>query len=233
MNDKLRQVEQLLASCTSSQRKAIFQMLRKEFPIHPIEVELNTEAEIILEAFARDKTGLTFRMMRGVIAQSAFEIEVIQKLLNWRDETPPGDLPYDFRLADEIGAVSVQVKLQRSKEFRPMFANEGYRRFPSNMYVVETQKTRGGTDPVTGEGTRSYRFGEFDILAVAMQPSTQDWSKYMYTVGRWLIPDDKDSGKILKFQPIPMSPNQDWTDAFETCISWFRSGESKTISASA
>lgn len=233
MNDKLRQVEQLLASCTSSQRKAIFQMLRKEFPIHPIEVELNTEAEIILEAFARDKTGLTFRMMRGVIAQSAFEIEIIQKLLNWRDETPQGDLPYDFRLADDIGSVSIQVKLQRSKEFRPMLANEGYRRFSSNMYVVETQKTRGGTDPVTGEGTRSYRFNEFDILAVAMQPSTQDWSKYMYTVGRWLIPDDRDPGKILKFQPIPMAPNQDWTDDFETCINWFRSGGNKTISASA
>lgn len=49
MNDKLSQIEKLLASCTSSQRKSIFQMLRKEFPIHPIEVELNTEAERAFE----------------------------------------------------------------------------------------------------------------------------------------------------------------------------------------
>ena len=65
-----------------------------------------------------------------------------------------------------------------------------------------------------------------------MQPSTQDWSKYMYTVGRCLISDDRESGKILKFQPIPMTPNEDWTDDFETCIDWFRSEGNKTISAS-
>jgi hypothetical protein len=229
MTDLIHQIEQLLAICTSEQRRAVFQMLRKEFPIHPIETDLNTEAEIILEAFARDKTGLTFRMMRGIIAQAAFEIEVVQKLEHWQDDTPPGDLPYDFRLVDNYGSVMVQVKLQRSKEFRPMYANEAYRRFSSDLYVVETQKTRGGIDPVTGEGTRSYRFNEFDILAVAMHPSTNDWSKYMYTVCRWLIPDDNDQGKLLKFQPVSMVPNDDWTDDFEMCVGWVRSNLSKTI----
>lgn len=229
MTDPIHQIEQLLATCTPEQRHAIFQILRREFPIHPIEAKLNTEAEIILEAFARDQTGLTFRMMRGVIAQAAFEIEVVQKLDDWQDDTPPGDLPYDFRLVDSYSSVRVQVKLQRSKEFRPMYANEAYRRFSPDMYVVETQKTRGGVDPVTGEGTRSYRFNEFNILAVAMHPSTSDWHKYMYTVCRWLIPDSNDQGKILKFQPVSMHPDDDWTDDFESCVRWLRSGVSKTI----
>jgi excisionase family DNA binding protein len=231
MTDQINQIEQLLAACTAEQRLAIFQLLRQEFPIHPIETDLNTEAEIILEAFARDKTGLTFRMMRGVIAQAAFEIEVVQNLTGWQDITPTGDLPYDFMLADIAGAVKVQVKLQRSKEFRPMYANEAYRRFPADMYVVETQKTRGGTDVVTGKSTRSYRFNEFDIIAVAMQPSKLDWRSYMYTVGNWLIPDTNDRGKILKFQPVSMISNDDWTDDFQTCISWLRSGISKTINS--
>lgn len=229
MTDPIQQIEQLLAACTVEQRRAVFRLLRQEFPIHPIEADLNTEAEIILEAFARNKTGLTFRMMRGVIAQAAFEIEVIQNLADWEDITPTGDLSYDFMLAGISGAVKIQVKLQRSKEFRPMYANEAYRRFSKNMYVVETQKTRGGTNLLTGESTRSYRFNEFDILAVAMQPSTLNWGLYMYTVGNWLIPDGRDRSKILKFQPVSMTPNDDWTDDFETCVSWFRSDISKTI----
>lgn len=231
MTDQVKQIEQLLAACTAEQRQLIFRLLRQEFPIHPIEAELSTEAEIILEAFARDKTGLTFRMMRGVIAQAAFEIEVVQNLIGWQNITPTGDLPFDFMLADSVGAVKIQVKLQRSKECRPMNANEAYRRFPADMYVVETQKTRGGKDSVTGESTRSYRFNEFDIIAVAMQPSKLDWRSYMYTVGNWLIPNDNDRGKILKFQPVSMVPNDDWTDDFEMCVSWFRSGISKTINS--
>lgn len=165
------------------------------------------------------------------IAQAAFELEVVQNLIGWQNITPTGDLPFDFMLADSIGAVKIQVKLQRSKEFRPMNANEAYRRFPADMYVVETQKTRGGKDSVTGESTRSYRFNEFDIIAVAMQPSKLDWRSYMYTVGNWLIPNDNDRGKILKFQPVSIVPNDDWTDDFEMCVSWLRSGISKTINS--
>lgn len=40
------------------------------------------------------------------------------------------------------------------------------------MYVVETPRTRGGKDLTSGEDTRPYRYGEFDILAVSMHPST-------------------------------------------------------------
>ena len=33
---------------------------------------------------------------------------------------------------------------------------------------------------MTGLATRPYRFGEFDILAVSMHPSTNDWNRFMY-----------------------------------------------------
>lgn len=69
MSNPIEHILQLLQNCTTEQRRAVFEHLRKEFHIHPLEERLNTEAEVILEAIARDDTGLTFRMMRGVIAE--------------------------------------------------------------------------------------------------------------------------------------------------------------------
>lgn len=181
MNQKIAQIRRLLNRCTFEQRREIFEYLRKEFRIHPIEADLNTQAEIILEAISRDRSGLTFRMMRGVIAEAAFEIEVVKKLSGWIDTTPAGDLPYDFRLEDPYGPVRVQVKLQRSKQFKPVYACQARKQWSPDMYVVEMWKTRKGVDLATGEPTRFYKLGEFDILAVSMQPSTNDWSTYMYT----------------------------------------------------
>jgi hypothetical protein len=91
------QIKRLLSLCSPAQRQEIFRYLREEFPIHPLEVELNTEAEIILEAIQRSGE-LTLRMIRGVIAEASFEIEVVKHLEGWRNVTPPGDLPYDFLL---------------------------------------------------------------------------------------------------------------------------------------
>lgn len=229
MTSQVEQILQLLQSCTTEQRRTVFEYLRKEFHIHSLEERLNTEAEIILEAIARDDTGLTFRMMRGVIAEAAFEIAVVEKLEGWNDTTPDGDLAYDFRLEDDEGPVRVQVKLQRSKAGKPMRANQGYRDLSSEKYVVETQRTRGGKDPVTGEDTRPYRFGEFDILAVAMQPFTNDWNKFMYSVANWLLPRPNDETKLLKFQPVAIESNDDWTDDFEECVRWLRSGKERRI----
>ncbi len=116
------EIKRLLHLCSRAQRLEIFHYLRQEFPIHPLEAHLNTEAEVILEAIQR-AAGLTLRMIRGVISEAAFRVEVVQRLRGWRDTTPPGDLPYDFRLEDNKGAVRVQVKLQRSRAGSPMPAN--------------------------------------------------------------------------------------------------------------
>ena len=145
------------------------------------------------------------------------------------DNTPGGNHPYDFRLTDDHGAIRVQVKMQRQKSHRPMMASEGSRFLPPDMYVVETQKTRRGSHPTTGEDTRPYKFDEFDILAVALHPSTGDWSRYLYMVNSWLVPRSDDTNLMFKYQPVPKQANENWTDSFLTCVSWFRSGQSRRL----
>ena len=221
------QIKHLLSLCSPTQRQEIFRHLREEFHIHPLEAELNTEAEIILEAIQRSG-GLTLRMIRGVIAEAAFRIHVVERLAGWTDRTPPGDLPYDFLLDDGKGAVRVQVKLQRSVARRPMKAKEAYRFLPADMYVVETQRTRGGSNKI-GSSTRPYRFGEFDLLAVALYPSTRTWDTFMYTVAEWLLPGQTNPSEILKFQPVATTPDNGWTDDFSTAVKWWRSGTKRKI----
>jgi excisionase family DNA binding protein len=225
---ELDRILKALASCSPETRQEVFQRLKAEFPIHPLESKLGAPAEVILEAI--DRAGpLTLRGIRGVLAESAFEISVVKRLMEWESLPTPSDPPYDYLLDDGHGAIKVQVKLQRKRAGRPMMANEGYRRLSSQMFVVETQRTRGGKDLKTGEDTRPYRFGEFDILVVATEPSTQRWDTFLYTVSRRLIPIPDYPHLLLKFQPVPGAPNEDWTDSFERCVGWFRSGLNKTI----
>lgn len=224
----LDDVRYILGQCTDEQRIQVLRELRAKYAVHPLETKLNTTAEVILDAIDRS-SDLTQRGVRGVIAESAFKINVLSRLAKWKDTTPAGDIPFDYRLEDGKGAVTVQVKMQRQKAHRPMIANEAYTRFPANMHVVETQRTRGGKDASTGEDTRPYSFGEFDILAVSLHPSTNNWSNFRYTVSRWLLPKEDDASRILKFQPVPISAGDGWTDDFEEVVTWHRSGEVRKI----
>ncbi|HRK22769.1 MAG TPA: hypothetical protein PLX06_13220 [Fimbriimonadaceae bacterium] len=226
---RLDEIYSLLDQCSPEERLQVFKRLRRQLHIHPFEQTLNTTAEIILEAISK-APDLTVRGVRGIIAEAAFVVDVVGPLLTqgWRDVTPKGDVPFDSVLEDSVGPVRVQVKMQRRKDHRPMMANEGYRRLRSDLFVTETQRTRGGKGS-DGASTRPYRFGEFDILAVSLHPSTNNWSDFVYTVGSWLIPDPKDSSCMLKFQPVSATPNGDWTKDFLECVRWFRSGEKKTI----
>jgi hypothetical protein len=229
----IEQIKHLLSLCDPEQRDEVFRQLRQEFSIHPLEEELHAKAEIILEAIRR-AGALTLRMIRGVIAEAAFGVEVVERLNKWQSLPLSGDPAYDFLLKDRKGAVRVQVKLQRSKKGSPWLAHQArksFRALPVDMYVVETQKTRGGKKKTTGTATRPYRFGEFDVLAVALYPSTKRWDTFMYTVADWLIPDPIDRTLIFKYQPVASAVNQDWTDSFQTVIKWFRSGDKKTIRA--
>jgi hypothetical protein len=104
------------------------------------------------------------------------------------------------------------------------------------LYVVEVQKTRSGEVTVleTLPGTetqlkavksltvktRPYRFGDFDILAVKMHPSSGNWADGRYTLGRWLLPRQKDATLVEIFQPVAARPNDVWTDDLETCLRW-------------
>ena len=226
---EVEQIKELLAKCSRQQRQEIFQFLRKEFGIHPLEAELNVQAEVILEAIHKS-SDLTFRGIRGVIAEAAFEVNIASKLTGFEVVPVKGDMAYDCLLRDANGDIRIQVKMQRLKDHRPMMAKEAFQYLPADKYVVETQRTRGGRDHATGKSTRPYRFGEFDILAVSFHPSTKDSNRFLYTAERWLISSPDEPECLLKFQPVPVHPNSDWTDDLPTCISWFRSATRKTIS---
>lgn len=222
-------IKKQLKECSEQEQRLIFDYLRQRFPIHPIEKQLNTSAEVILEAIAR-ASDLTLRGIRGIIAEAAFKQNVVNKLSGWADKTPPGDSPYDFFLAKGKSQVRIQVKMQRLKSQRPMLASEGYRSLSQDKYVVETQRTRGGKDKATNTDTRPYRFGEFDILAVSLHPSTGNWNDFLFTVADWLLPRDDNNKLLLKFQPVPKAANSEWTDDLVECIEWFREGRMHRIS---
>jgi hypothetical protein len=92
--------------------------------------------------------------------------------------------------------------------------------------VVETQRSRVGRNS-QGEDTRPYRFGEFDILGVSMEPVSRDWSTFRFTLGRWLIPRAANPLWIAIYQPVSLTPDDDWTDSLAQCIEWLESGVEK------
>lgn len=229
----LKKINALLDRCSQDERREMLRILRQEFPIHDLERKLNVSAEVILEAIDRS-ADLTLRGVRGVIAEAAFKEYIVVPMAerSWKDIPIVGNPSYDFLVETPLAQkVKIQVKMQRMKNKQPMRAVEANKKLfggASEMWVVETQKTRGGKDSDGGD-TRPYRFGEFDILAVSLHPSTNEWNKFSYTVANWLIPDPTDTAKIFKFQPVAMDVNNDWTDQLETCVEWFQSGAKKTI----
>jgi hypothetical protein len=224
------EVMRLMKNLSTAEQQAVFSELRQRIPIHEMEKTLMAPAETILEAIARS-SDLTVRGIEGIIAEASFSVEVVPGLKGWKSLPIYGDKPFDELLDDGNGpSVRVQVKMQRRKERRPLMASEVLkkRRWPSNYFVVETQKTRAGKGE-DGEDTRPYRFGSFDILAVSLGASTGKWSAFLYTVDRWLLPSDADASRILTYQPVPPGPNDVWTHDFLTCVEWLRSGREATV----
>jgi hypothetical protein len=231
MSESLENVRHLVDQCSDEERAALLDYLKARLPQHPLEKEWGVGAEVILSAIARS-SDLTKRGVRGIIAEAVFERNVLAGLKDWEGVGFVDDRPYDFLIrakGKEAREVRIQVKLQRMLKQQPMRASEANRHYPKDMYVVEVQKTRGGFDPQTNEDTRPYRFGEFDILAVNMQPSTRDWNRFLFTVGSWLIPRSPDTALIEIFQPVASAPNDVWTDRLETCIQWLVAGERKKV----
>lgn len=214
-------IRQLLAQCSPEEQAELFHELRTRHAIHEFEAVIGAPAEMILEAVHRAPE-LTRRMLRGVIADAAFRQFVVRALgkAGWRDVTPVGNFAYDYKLEDSVGEVTVQVKLQRSERGAPVVKPSERFGFGEQVHIVETQKTRTGTDGQDNQ-TRPYRYGEFDILAVSMQPSTSAWDRYLYTVGRWLVPGQRE-GEMATLQPVAMSPNEFWTVDFATAVQWLR-----------
>jgi hypothetical protein len=211
---EVEEIRSLLAKCSVEQRLEVFEMLRYTIAIHPFEAAMNAKAEIILEALARAPQ-LTLIGIRGVIGEATFAIEVAGRIAGWRDVTPAGNHSYDTALADATGTVRVQVKMQRREKSMPLMRG--------GTAIVEVQRTRGGRR--AGVLTRPYRFGEFDILAVCMEPSHGRWNSFLYVPERWLLPRPEDAKLVKIMQPVPLKPDATWTDDFNEAVKRLRGGK--------
>ncbi len=195
-----------------------------------MEERLKANAETVLEAIGR-ASPLTIRGIEGIIAEASFAMEVLPELTAWTAAEPPTEA-FDFLLADGAGSdIRLEVKMQRRRKHVPWMASEVMkttRQWPNDFYVVEVQRTRAGENSA-GTGTRPYRFGEFDVLAVSLGAAKGRWRDFIYTPANWLLPDPADKTQILKFQPVSPVTNEDWTTDFNEVVNWHRSGQTRTI----
>ena len=99
---------------------------------------------------------------------------------------------------------------------------------PPSKHFREVTATLEAADIVTVQ-TRPYRFGDFDILAVNMHPSSGDWKSFRYTVASWLLPRASDKSLVEIFQPVAAIPDNVWADDLTTCLDWFESGEKRAV----
>jgi hypothetical protein len=232
MSELTDEVCELIERSTSEEQRIVLNYLRQRTKLHPLEEQWGTTAEAILTAIARS-SDLTQRGIRGILAEATFEGAVLPKMASsgWNAITITGDQTYDFLLQREEARVRIQVKLQRREGGVPKQyaarARASLNCPTGTMYVVEVQKTRSGER--NGEKTRPYRFGDFDILAVNMHPSSGDWKQFMYIVASRLLPRPQQPGLIEIFQPVPTCPDDFWTDDLGRCVDWFLTGASKRL----
>jgi hypothetical protein len=245
MSNPLSDAKELIEQLAPEDRWVLRRYLHGIAP-HALETQWRVDADVILDAIEKS-SDLTKRGLRGILAEAIFESDIVPQLNDgWtaaainRNE----DLPYDSLLIKGDRQVRIQVKLQRSEKgepklFHPRHYEEG------SLYVVEVQKTRTGTTVIkeplpdsgqelkvrrsTTEDTRPYRFGQFDILAVNMRPSTDNWKSFMYTLGNWLLPREHEPTKIAIFQPVAKTPNDVWTNDLSTCLRWLEEGAEKLV----
>lgn len=244
MNESTEAIKKLVAECSAEEKKAVRQFLSVASP-HPLEQEWGIDADTILSAIRRS-SDLTRRGVRGIIAEAVFENSILPRISGsvWEVAAITGDLSYDVHLTKGTESARIQIKLQRlekgvPKLYYPRHYDEG------SLYVVEVQKTRSGekttkqklegTDTVLEAAdtltvqTRPYRFGDFDILAVNMHPSSGDWKNFRYTVASWLLPRSNDKALIEIFQPVAAEPNEVWTDDLATCLTWLEAKRKETV----
>lgn len=238
MSERTENVKGLIESLTASELQSLASYLRSKLPKHALEEKWGIGYELILDAIYRSQD-IVQRGVRGVIAEAVFEAKVLPTIKGWRSVQVIGDLPYDFKIQRESDKreIKIQVKLQRTQGGEPLTR----RLFGPDTFIVEVQKTRSGTKrkrkeavppksaPTAPEKTRPYQFGDFDIIAVNMQPCAHDWTRFMYTVAAWLMPRAGDKKLVEIMQPVSANRTQVWTNSIDECIRWFLSGEKKVI----
>lgn len=216
----LDEVRALLAHMDRTDLRSVLELLRREHKlvIHPIEEDWSTTAEAILEAIYA-APDLTQRGVRGVLAEAIFRTAVVPKIGGWKAIDFEGDLPYDLLMDPQDGRepLKVQVKNQRREKGIPKIMTKLSTRPDSPVYAVETQRTRTGKragDDGQQTATRPYRFGEFDLLAVCLHPSSGNWEDFIYCPAHSLLARPAQPDLLAVMQPIYTDGTNGWTRDF-------------------
>lgn len=215
--------EDLVAGWSQEERRAMLAALGEPVPRHPLEDRWGVPAEVILDAIG-NAGDLSQRGVLGLIAEASFGRMFLQRFPYWRQLATPGNAAYDFLLEREGVQIRVQVKRQRLERHQPRMYRRG-----SGLYSVETQRTRTGRHDAGG-ASRPYRFGEFDILAVSMQPATDDWGAFRLAPQPWLLARPEAPELLRVMQPVSLRPNADWTADLDECVSRLQSGPQRRVS---
>lgn len=169
--------------------------------MHPVEIKLGVSSDTLLDAI-HASPDLTQRGLRGILAEHQLKKLVLEKLPPPWFIMPVDDMGVDFALCDGHGGhyVTIQCKMQTLCDGKPRTDSAG-------LPVVEVQKTR-----TRGRGkakTRLYNYGDFDILAVSLWPSTGNWEDFIYASCAHLSPAKRRQGSMAAFQTI--TENAPWS----------------------
>jgi len=181
---------------------------------HPLEKKLNAPASDILEAVSNG-----FRSIMNVKGQLA-ELYLYHKLqdlekagiisnLRWIDKDDEPDFSFKYKGR----TMSIECKNVRNEVYKRDHGDQ----YKKGWYKAETQKTRSGIDPSTGEQTRAYRVDRFDILAVCLFNQTEKW-QYLFCPSRELLRHPKLPDRLATFQPVPPTQQGKWTENLEDAL---------------
>lgn len=181
---------------------------------HPLEKQLNAPASDILDAISQG-----FRSVMNVKGQLA-ELYLYRKLLdlekqavianlNWIDRDNEPDFSFEYKGR----TITIECKNVRNEVY--LRDRKGY--WKKGWYKVETQKTRSGTDPSTGERTRPYRVDRFDILGVCLFNQSGQW-EYLFCPSKDLLRHPSLPGCLATFQPVPPRPEGKWTEDLRAAL---------------
>jgi len=221
-NEDFEKILSILKRCDKNQIEILSKHLDLKPFSHPLEKLINVKAEILLDSLLRSSY-ITLNGIRGIIAESTFNDILVKNSKRWKDIPAGAQNPYDFILEDNAGQVRIQIKLQRKVENLPWIRKDG-------CAVVETERTRSGKTK-DGESSRPYRYGEFDLLGVCMEPSHGVWESFLFIPQKYLDPHKDDIRYLNKLQSVPLSPKNNWTDNLDEAVELFRKDPSKIFIA--
>ncbi len=216
------QFKNTLDTFSDEQLKEILNIVRSKVP-HPFEKRIGVEAEVILSALDRS-ADITIRGIRGIIAEAIFIKSIAPYIEGWKVvEEDANDQTWDAKLQKKPTEtiingktvcgqiVKIQIKLQRKEA--------GVPKIKDGKAIVEVQKTRTGKKH--GIDTRPYSFSDFDVLAVCMEPSTQNWRNFKYVPSKFLKQRKKNPELIEVMQPVPFEDDEHWKSSFLDCMEVF------------